>query len=419
MENGIDNHIYHFLKEQGLLSLSGKGKIALGVSGGCDSMALLYAMHDIVKTMGLDMHVITIDHALREDAQEEIAYVVEHAQKLGVQAFPYKIEGLEKGAGLQEKARIKRHEIFLQHCKEHGCEALFLAHHANDRLESFFHRLIGGSGITGLASIRSVDRHKGLHIYRPLLPFSRDNLEQYLKAKEISWYDDASNEDDQYTRVRLRKLIHGLEEEGLSFKRVSKSLDRLQRADQALDNIIKNIFERSVTRYDWGGVSISKDVFLNLEEDLRVRLIEACLRTVRLDTDNHISLSALERLVNALRMGEPLSPTTLFGCKILVDEHDVWVVAEKPDKVMIAINEDIFYWDNRFIIKGLKGFFVRHYDQEDAKAIKDKIGAEAFEAACPVFARDSLPVIFKQDQKSLFLSAFEQVEHISSRINPD
>jgi len=194
-----------------LLALSGReptpdAPLALAVSGGPDSMAMLALAHAAFPGC---VAAAIVDHRLRAASAEEAAMVGAACTGLGV---PHRVlvpTSPIKGASVQAKARETRYFLLEHWAVEIGAGALLTAHHADDQAETFLMRAARGSGVAGLASIRERRAlgSNGLILLRPLLGWRRAELRDLVGASGLPFVDDPSNADDRHDRTRFRALL--------------------------------------------------------------------------------------------------------------------------------------------------------------------------------------------------------------------
>lgn len=204
--------------------------LALGVSGGADSMALLH----IVATARLSATTLTVDHALQPHSGAVAAAVCAASLALGLPACTLRWSGAKPATGVQNAARIARLGLLTAAAREHGCNALLLAHTLDDQAETLLMRLARGSGVTGLGAMAPAGRRNGVPILRPLLGVPRARLLATLVKAGIAWHDDPGNTDPAFERVALRRQAAALAAAGLSPAPLALAAQRLRRADAAL-----------------------------------------------------------------------------------------------------------------------------------------------------------------------------------------
>lgn len=182
-------------------------KVIIGVSGGADSMCLFTALQELADRLDIRLHVVHVNHLLRKEAGEEEEYVRAVCRQQGIPCtvFRKNIEEYagESGCSIEEAGRNYRYECFEQVRVEENAQRIAVAHHQNDRAETLLFHMIRGTGMRGLGSIPAV---RG-RIIRPLIQVSRQEIEMYLKEKQIPYYTDSSNASDEYSRNVIRNQV--------------------------------------------------------------------------------------------------------------------------------------------------------------------------------------------------------------------
>lgn len=192
---------FSFLKEK---------KLLVAVSGGVDSMVLV----NLLYKRSLNLTLAHCNFKLRDaESDADEAFVVYAATQLHipieVETFDTKAYAEKKGLNIQLAARELRYGWFNQLCDTKGYDCIVVAHHANDKLETFLINLSRGTGLEGLKGIPEINER----VVRPLLPFSREEILTYAKFNEISWREDSSNSSDKYIRNKIRHHITPVLEE--------------------------------------------------------------------------------------------------------------------------------------------------------------------------------------------------------------
>ena len=209
-------------------------RILTGVSGGADSVCLLFLLRELRESLKLELRVLHVHHGIRAEADEDAAYVKALCEKLEIPFVQknFNVPALAKKEGLSEEeaGRKARYEAFEEYAKEWLSEAdealtgagcigearnnrsrvkIALAHHAGDRAETLLFHLFRGSGLKGLASIPPVRKTAaaGVTVIRPLLCLERAEIEEYLEENGIQYCQDATNFEDAYARNRIRHHV--------------------------------------------------------------------------------------------------------------------------------------------------------------------------------------------------------------------
>ena len=192
----------------------------LAVSGGMDSMCLLDLFS---KTLPVaDYAVAHCNFSLRgEESDGDQALVEARAAELGVRLFVNRFDteayAREKGISIEMAARDLRYAWFGQLCRDHGFGVLAVAHNANDNAETLMLNLLRGTGLNGLhgmaqvadvaVSDKSLDSPEGPVLFRPLLEFTRKQIEGYVFAHKVPYRHDSSNFESDYKRNRIRNEV--------------------------------------------------------------------------------------------------------------------------------------------------------------------------------------------------------------------
>jgi tRNA(Ile)-lysidine synthase len=178
--------------------------IALGVSGGPDSMALLHTLTLCRQKLGLKLLAISVDHGLRPEAREELTLVSDFCRQHQVDFVGAEL-GLAAGANLHARARAARYECLWSEAKQHLGEACFLAtaHHKNDRAETVLLRILRGSSLAGLSVLKA----RNEQLLRPMILAGRADVELHLKRHGIPFVTDPSNVNPRFLRTRIRTEV--------------------------------------------------------------------------------------------------------------------------------------------------------------------------------------------------------------------
>ena len=197
-----------------LQKLASGARLLLACSAGGDSMTLLDLAARRARRARWELAVVHVDHRQRPESPDEAQFVADQAARRGIECFieQFPDELVETSPLSEEVMREARYACLcrLAACWEAG--AVVLAHQADDRAETFFIRLLAGSGPTGLASIRPVEVVSGLTLVRPLLRVRRRPMRQYLRERGLDWHDDPTNRNQAtkrgWVRHTLLPLIH-------------------------------------------------------------------------------------------------------------------------------------------------------------------------------------------------------------------
>ena len=183
-------------------------KIVIGVSGGPDSISLLYILYNFQKKLNIKIYVAHINHMIRKEADEESEYVRKFCEKINVEFYMKKIdvqrEAKKLKLGTEEAGRNIRYDFFEEIAQKVGANKIATAHNSNDNAETVLMNIIRGTSVSGLKGIEKV--REGKYI-RPLIECSRQEIEEYCKINNLQPKYDQSNNDNIYTRNKIRNLL--------------------------------------------------------------------------------------------------------------------------------------------------------------------------------------------------------------------
>ncbi|CAM3190276.1 tRNA(Ile)-lysidine synthase [Sphingomonas antarctica] len=202
-------------------------RLALAISGGPDSVAMLLLAHAAFPGR---VEAATCDHRLRPESAAEARFVANLCAERGVPHATLNLD-LPATGNVSNNARQARYAALEDWRATRGLTHILTAHHADDQLETVIMRLNRGAGVGGLAGIRAVNGH----VVRPLLGWRRSELAQIVSDAAITPVDDPSNRDDRYDRARLRKML--ADADWLDPLAVSRSAAACAEADDALNGV--------------------------------------------------------------------------------------------------------------------------------------------------------------------------------------
>ncbi len=315
------------------LEAFGPRTLVVAVSGGPDSMALMAAVARWKALAESAFHVVvaTVNHGLRDEAKAECAMVAEEAARLGLQCRTLHWQGPKPTTGIQEKAREARYRLLFALCREENA-FLLTAHTLDDVAETIMMRLARGSGISGLIGMekmRSVD--EGL-LLRPLLAIAKARLIASCRAWNIPFVEDPSNQCEDFTRVRWRKLMPALAKEGLDARRIVIFADRLRHADKALADKTKRALKTYKIEDASSGSTRINGRALYEHEPLEIiwRVFKAMI-----ESEKHFRLDRLEDCASAFRLAVLASTPlrrSLAGVIISLDKKGILTFSPEPPR---------------------------------------------------------------------------------------
>jgi tRNA(Ile)-lysidine synthase len=198
--------IYH-VKDFLTSHLKGERPLLLGCSGGPDSLALLHLLLECCVFSPFTLHVAHIDHRWREESAEEASILQKHVEQFHLPFHLHTLHNFNSGSNLENRCRTERLKFFSKLHHTHRFQALILGHHADDQAEVILKRICEGASLRALGGLKSVYSFLDIPIWRPLLPFRKNELESFLANRHLIPFDDRSNRDKRFLRGRIRTEI--------------------------------------------------------------------------------------------------------------------------------------------------------------------------------------------------------------------
>lgn len=219
-----------------LLPLHVAGPLAVAVSGGGDSFALLHLAAEWAEARGETVFALTVDHGIRPESGTEAERVGQWSRELGVKHTILRAGPVPASGNLQEWAREERMRLLCEWLRRDGRPVpLLVAHSRDDQAETLLINLARGSGVDGLCGMAASAIHRGVRVLRPLLDISRERLRATLVARGRGWFEDPGNEDERYARVRARRALARLSPLGIDARRLAGTAAVMARARHALE----------------------------------------------------------------------------------------------------------------------------------------------------------------------------------------
>jgi tRNA(Ile)-lysidine synthase len=319
--------------------LSPGDKVIVAVSGGADSMALLFALFQLRPMYDLTLMVAHVNHQLRgTEAEQDALFVEQQAACLGLPFYQTRVDvrALQRSSGmsLQHAARQLRYRFFHALYQTLDATRVALGHTADDQAETLLIRLLRGSGPAGLAGIPPVR----LPFIRPLIAVSRQVISLYLQTERFSWVKDSSNEHVVYLRNRVRlDLLPKLQQYNPKIvRRLNELADMLRADSQVLE---QQVDEWVVQTLDWqasNGVEIRCSLFGTAPVAIQRRLLRRAIDALVLSPET-IGFRHVEGLRQFIVSGNDGRRYGLPG-QILAERHAKTVLLWNAHRVSAIPN---------------------------------------------------------------------------------
>ncbi len=322
--------------------------VAVAVSGGPDSLALVLLAQHWAQQRGGRAWALTVDHRLRPESAEEARTV---AGWLACRAIPHEIlvwAGDKPTSGIQEAARDARYRLLAQWCRAHGVLHLLTAHHREDQVETHLIRRRAGSGIDGLAGMSAVRELAGCRLVRPLLSVPRARLLALLAEEGQPFLRDPSNLNPAFERARLRTApdrLGGTAPDGVVAELRSCGRQRIAR-ERSLDRLLAG----SVALHPAGFAVLDPAIIAMADPESAERLlgrVAACVGAARYPA-RRVRLARLRAGLAA----RPDRARTLGGCRFVPWRGRLLVLRElAAASAAVRLEPGArLVWDRRFAV---------------------------------------------------------------------
>ncbi|MDR1150186.1 MAG: tRNA lysidine(34) synthetase TilS [Clostridiales bacterium] len=359
--------------------------LIVAVSGGADSVALLFNLLKIKKFFKIKIIVAHVNHSLRGDEslrdevfvkkicdEKKISFV---CQKVDTKKFAF-----ENGISIEEAARILRYDFLEKIRIKNKAKKIAVAHNKNDCVETIFLKLIRGSGIKALAGIKLINKN----IIRPFINISREEIINYCIENNINYVNDSSNDELRYDRNKIRhKVIKVFREINNNFvNNMMRNCEIINDEDIFLDNLAfdfikKNVIDENKIRiFDFKKLSIvlkRRVIKILLEKKLKIdsKKINFCKikNIIDLLDKNNNKFIFIDKKNRAYRTKDEIVFNSNYEKKdfyynIMIDKKIF--IREIKKNIVVSRNENLnldnnFYFKKNFFCKDIKRLLIRNF----------------------------------------------------------
>lgn len=312
-------------------------KIVLGVSGGPDSISMLDILNEIRidKTNNLDFNIVVahVNHMIREEAGEDLEFVKNFCNKIGVEFYSKSID-IQKIAntnkiGTEEAGRNARYEFFDEILEKTNSNKIAIAHNKNDKVETIIMNMLRGSGIAGLKGIEPIKNNKYI---RPLIECERYEIENYCKEKNIEARIDRTNFENVYTRNKIRNIIIPYIKNEFN-PNIIQTMDRLselvKEEDEYLEKLVEQKYQEMLLEEKTKEIVIDLKKFNKEEKVIKSRILLYTIARL-LGSTKRIEKIHIEDVIKMCsnNIGNKyLTPNK--NIKILLKNHKIYFISQK------------------------------------------------------------------------------------------
>lgn len=334
---------------------SKESKVLLAVSGGLDSMVLLDLFRNLPEATRPSFAVAHFNHQLRLVSDGEEEELKEFCKKNGISFFSEKWESQgEKQHNTEARAREARYSFFFRLMSTQGFDVLVTAHHGDDQTETVLIKLIRGSLLKNLVGIREVSYREKHKIVRPLLQFSRENIEAYAKEKNLHYWQDESNFSDIYLRNRIRQqMLPFIKQENTNYLRqIHNLVTQLDYNIELVEEYIAPKYQEIVF-YQNGTAMLDLPLLLEENEGVRYHLLVKFLEEHLVDKGVNVHFNQIQNLLEIIMKPESKELHLSEGWMI-IKSYDRLIltkkVADEIETQVLVLNTPVKVADNRFLV---------------------------------------------------------------------
>lgn len=267
--------VFEFIKEHNMIHA--QDCVVAGVSGGADSLCLLFVLLEFQKEIDFQIEVVHVEHGIRGAESLEDADFVERICKernLSFHIYRYDVPQAAAAAriSVEEAARRCRYEAFDKAAGQYGGTKIAVAHNEDDQAETILWNLVRGSGVKGLCGMRPVNGQ----VIRPLLKTTRKEIEAYLAGRGVDYRTDSTNLGTDYSRNKLRHQVIPILKEDLNsqaVRHIAEAGERLYKAEEFLVKQSAAAAEK-IGRMEDGSAWIRRSSLLREEEIIQEYILK-------------------------------------------------------------------------------------------------------------------------------------------------
>jgi len=359
------NQVLDFLNKNTVLNYN--DYIVIGLSGGPDSMVLLYNLIEYRKRFNFRIVCAHVNHGLRKESDDEQIFVKKYCEENDV---IFEIKKLDIKENFTEALGHKlRYDFFDEIVKKYVAKYLFTAHHGDDLIETVLMKIVRGANINGYLGFASVVKNEEYTILRPLVECTKDEILEYAEKNNIPFVIDLSNYDTTYTRNRYRKYILPRlkdEDKNVHLKFLQFS-NKLQEYDDFINSIVDKEYNKVVVNNKINVEQIKEYNLLIIE-----RIIYRWLHDIYHDDINTITKKHIDSIIDLINSNRPNIIISLPQYDFIKEYNNLSIYEHKKVEEYNYILNDQVELPNKRVIKFISetndsSNYVIHLDSEKIK----------------------------------------------------
>ena len=255
---------------------------SVAVSGGSDSLALAYISKCYSISNNVKVKYYHVNHKLRKESSLEAKKLKILLKKFDIDCKILNWNGKKPKSNIQSIARDKRYELIRRECLKDRNNFIFVAHHLDDLYENFVIRLLRGSGLKGLVSFNQFKTiyDDKLKIFRPLIGFTKNDL-NFISTKVFKFkFEDPSNKNTDFKRIRIRNLINNLKSEGMNLEKLRLTINNLSDSNLTISYYVEENIQSNSKYFSQKKHYILNSSFFNQPNEIVFRSLINLIRKI-------------------------------------------------------------------------------------------------------------------------------------------
>ena len=305
-----------------------KFSFSVAVSGGADSLSLAYLSKCYSILNNVTVKFYHVDHKLRKESSKEAKQLNFLLKKFDINCKMLSWKGKKPKSNIQSVARKKRYSLIYKECLKDKVNHIFVGHHLDDLYENFIIRLLRGSGLKGLVSFRQIKikYNNNLKILRPLINFKKNQLEYISKRVFKFKFEDPSNNNTNFKRIRVRNLIKNLKLEGLDFEKLKLTINNLSDSNFTINYYVDENIKNNSKYFKYKKCYILSNNFFKQPHEIVFRSITNLFKKVG-NKYYPPRGKSIDQLLSKFRSGE-IKKINISGC-ILEKINNSFIISEE------------------------------------------------------------------------------------------
>ena len=305
-----------------------KLNFSVAISGGSDSLSLVYFSKCYSILNNITVEFYHIDHKLRKESSKEAKQLSFLLKKFDINCKILIWKGKKPKSNIQSIARTKRYNLIYKECLKNKINYIFVAHHLDDLYENFVIRLLRGSGLKGLVSFKQIkiNYNNKLKILRPLINFRKSHLDYITKRVFKFKFEDPSNSNTNFKRIRIRNLINNLKFEGLDLEKLKLTINNLSDSNSTINYYVDENIKNNSKYFKYKKRYILSNNFFNQPHEIVFRSIVNLFKKVG-NKYYPPRGKSIDQLLSKFRSGE-IKKINISGC-ILEKINNSFIISEE------------------------------------------------------------------------------------------